>query len=709
LFEFHRLASAFGLGLAKSGDPAVDAEAARKELNGPAKRLLILDNASRPDKKRPDEGVTTESVEYWIPKTGGCHTIVTSREELLRAQAKSLEVTELELADAVMFLRQRGKRLEDPDAEDVARDLGRLPLALELAAAYVQETGITYREWREFYTQSRPELLNRTVEGSTQYSGSVAMACLRSISRVGAFARQLLCMLAFLRPHGIPVKLIENASEHLPFPTPKSAGRWNALRWLTRWFRPGPSDRLRPAGPVAQRVREGLAELNRYSLIRYKRGGPEESVGEDETKGPPDDEQNGEPQISVHKLVQDVLIDDLNDDERRTWQGAIVRLLNELFPAKTEDPKKLSETGPFLGAIDLEKLQGAPATDLGLLYCNLGNFYCRRLPNYKKARDYFDIGMKMMEGGRPDAARQVARAHRRYGDLLRLQGDLGTVERQYHAAKGLLAPGDDIEWGKIYSSEADFYSRFARTKNDLDEALRVAAKSLRRGLRALRKVMKVGGNGPDGELLADIHFELFQSYRVLADVHVTRGDHRRAGPCIEMARKYLREFERERHPLMGWLHRTQGEVHQLRGEYPEALAAYQDAISVFTEYNTKVGEGVALKRIGCLHLVCGDAVAAIPELDRASAVIGSVEGGESGNALILDARIRAGLMAEEGSALRGLLGKLASLLAGGPGTDPDYALGRTLLRPTHPGYQKGKETTLFQSLAELREMIDGAV
>jgi len=104
----------------------------RSELNQPARplRLLILDNAE-------DEA----SVREWIPKSGNCHTLLTSRFTAWPPGVETCPVWTLKPEPAHEFLLRRSGKAADEACAAVASKLGYLPLALEQAAAYVAEQG----------------------------------------------------------------------------------------------------------------------------------------------------------------------------------------------------------------------------------------------------------------------------------------------------------------------------------------------------------------------------------------------------------------------------------------------------------------------------------------------------------------------------------------------------------------------------------------
>jgi tetratricopeptide (TPR) repeat protein len=93
-------------------------------------RLLVFDNCEE-----------EELLVQWRPPTGGCHVLVTSRRELWdpKLGVRPLNLGVLDRRDSVALLREHRPDLpaEDPDLNAIARELGDLPLALELAGSYL--------------------------------------------------------------------------------------------------------------------------------------------------------------------------------------------------------------------------------------------------------------------------------------------------------------------------------------------------------------------------------------------------------------------------------------------------------------------------------------------------------------------------------------------------------------------------------------------
>lgn len=127
-------------------------EAVMSEWQGELPRLLVFDNCE-------DENL----LERWLPPTGGCRVLVTSRRE---SWDPLLGVNDLELGvfgrdDSVELLRKYRPDLpaDDPDLHAIAEELGDLPLALDLAGRYLKRYARDVAPAAYLGEIRRPELL----------------------------------------------------------------------------------------------------------------------------------------------------------------------------------------------------------------------------------------------------------------------------------------------------------------------------------------------------------------------------------------------------------------------------------------------------------------------------------------------------------------------------------------------------------------------
>jgi tetratricopeptide (TPR) repeat protein len=602
-----------------------DAERIKQRLHGPEPRLLVLDDA-------PDE----ESVQGWVPRHGGCHTLATSRYTGWSAHVHPMGIPILDREPAGELLIRLAGRGDDAAereaAERLAKRLGRLPLALRMAADYVRNHKISFDCFLLYYAQDPDRVLK----------GLVATIMRAPFDRIGALARAIFRVTSFLPVDTVQLSLLVEAEELL---------RRGARDILQRCV---PSSRAPASREYSRRLREqdlreGLVELERYSLGTL-----------------------GETTFSVHTLVREVQARALKGDERKTWLGVAVGLLNSAFPTKTEDPDAWVKYPSVFGAINPSHLLGAPAAELGMLYFNLGNLYRKKMSDLNRALKYFNKGFELWNSVAPSpTGQQASRVHRYHGDLRRLRGELGEAAEAYQTALGFMGPGEPGERGKVLSSQAELYARYATEPGHLKLALNAARLSVKCQERAKDR------------------FELFQSHRVLADVYVTCGKPIPALRHVMIAEGHL---PRKDHPHKGWLLRTKGEVHQMSVRLDDALGSYEEAHQVFVQDEHQAGRAVALKKIASVQMELGQFEDAVRNLDAALDVLKTVSGEEYLLAVVLLARIHAGLKLGEKN-LRRYHGRAQKLLFA-DGSRAPTTLGRILLRPTQPGYRVGRTTRL---------------
>jgi hypothetical protein len=160
-------------------------------------RLLILDNAE-------DEDSVTE----WIPKTGNCRTLITSRFTAWSHGVEVCPVWVLEAAPARDLLMRRSGRTDPGGADELAMKLDYLPLALEQAAAYIAETGGGFADYLRLYRGYERELLSFRTPGATDYPAPVYLTWRTTIEKVSPGARAALRLCSFLAPAPIPDGLL---------------------------------------------------------------------------------------------------------------------------------------------------------------------------------------------------------------------------------------------------------------------------------------------------------------------------------------------------------------------------------------------------------------------------------------------------------------------------------------------------------------------
>jgi tetratricopeptide (TPR) repeat protein len=175
------------------------AEAARTALNfiaegGFAKPwLLLYDNVEQP-----------KTLDGLLPRAGA-HALITTRFPDWKGRAVAVPLGVFADEEAVQFLLGRTGRSDKEGADRLARDLGKLPLALDHAAAYCKRTGTSFDKYREFL----PELIKRAPKDA-DYPRNVYATFSLAMEHAAADCpeAETLMGLAYFAPDDIPLSLI---------------------------------------------------------------------------------------------------------------------------------------------------------------------------------------------------------------------------------------------------------------------------------------------------------------------------------------------------------------------------------------------------------------------------------------------------------------------------------------------------------------------
>ena len=178
-------------------------------------------------------------------------------------------------------------------ARQLVTELGRLPLAIDQAGAYIEETGCGLAAYGQRYRHKHQLLLDRRGLSSDHPLSVVAtlrLAC-QQVSEQQPQALDLLRCCAFLSPDAIPEELLLAGGDAL-----------------------GPD--LGPVVADATQFDLAMATLRRYSMVQRH----------------PDSRT-----LSLHRLVQAVVRDWMGESEQTVWLQRLLVVLNALFPKNASE------------------------------------------------------------------------------------------------------------------------------------------------------------------------------------------------------------------------------------------------------------------------------------------------------------------------------------------------------------------------------------
>ncbi len=352
--DYSDLAAKLDLPQKDSPDQNAIVNAVKQWLEQNQKWLLIFDNAQEPD-----------VVKRFLPQGGGGHVIITSRNPNWGSVARPERGWGFQTqqrrsnsfsSEQIRMIRSRQSLL--------AEETGFLPLALEQAGAYIEETGISLSDYLDRFKKHRKKALERGKPAD--YPDTVATTweiSFQAVKEKSPASADLLNLCAFLAPDDIPKSLFLGRKD-LPEPLASSTADEFAFD-------------------------EIVAELRRYSLIS--------GTGN---------------KFSVHQLVQAVTRDRLTEDEQKNWSAVSVQLLNSAFQFGQDDVKSWENCAPLLP----HALASAGfAEELGILSETVAEIL-NNAGSYQKHLADFDEAKKMLREGSEDRrkgfrARSPQRGH----------------------------------------------------------------------------------------------------------------------------------------------------------------------------------------------------------------------------------------------------------------------------------------------------------
>jgi len=170
--------------------------------------LLVFDNAEHPS-----------AIENYLPRSNKGHIIITSRYRAWGDIAGTVKVDVFTRNQSIAFLNRRTKLNDSNGASLLAEALGDLPLALAQAAAYLEESGLTYFDYLKLFNKHRLLLLEEGRLSSEVYPDSVATTwdiTLLSIKETCPAAVEVLKIIAYFAPDDIPKDIFIRAKADLP-------------------------------------------------------------------------------------------------------------------------------------------------------------------------------------------------------------------------------------------------------------------------------------------------------------------------------------------------------------------------------------------------------------------------------------------------------------------------------------------------------------
>jgi tetratricopeptide (TPR) repeat protein len=512
--------------------------------------LLVLDNAD-------DLAIASA----FLPPHPGGHILLTTRAAATGQLAHRLEITTLGPEQGALFLLRRAGLLpSDASLEQITQELGDLPLALDQAGAYLEETGTSLGAYWQLYQEYRSELLHQRRGVGAGHPLSVATTWSLSFQRIeecNPAAADLLRLLAWLSPDAIAEEVLAVGAAFL-----------------------GP--RLSTVAENAWLLNQAIEVIRAYSLIQRD---PKEKM------------------LSMHRLVQSVLRDQQDETERPLWIERGIRAINATFPQVTYTARKQCERLLPLaqtGAQRIEREQLFTEESGRLLFETAS--YLLDCGRYAEAEPLYQRALHIRE-------QQLGPEHAQVADVLYDLAQLNQEQGKYEEAERLCRQALSIreqQLGPEHAQVADVLYRLASLCADLDEPVE-AELLYRQALSIWQKQL-----GPEHRSAASV-------FNSLAILYSKQGRYTETESLFQQALSIWQKQLGPEHPSVASVLSNLANFYLEQSRYAEAEPLYQRLLHIWRQPSGRLATArmaSALDRLAFVYTKQGKYAQAKPLYQR---------------------------------------------------------------------------------------------
>jgi tetratricopeptide (TPR) repeat protein len=529
--------------------------------------LLILDNA--------DELTLLPD---FLPLALGGHLLLTTRAAATGRLAHRLEIETLEPVHGALFLLRRAALLA-PDATleqasqeerelalQISQELGGLPLALDQAGAYLEETGMGLVSYWQIYQQHRANLLQERRGLVDDHPAPVASTWSLSFQRVeekNPAAAELMCMCAYLAPDAIAEEILTTGASFL-----------------------GPV--LAPVAADAFLLSQAIEALRAYSLVRRDPRGRT---------------------LSAHRLVQAVLQDAMEETERRLWTERAMLAVNAAFPKVEYSTWQQCERllpHALLAAHYVETDQIRSQEAGRLLYKTAT--YLQDHARYPDAESLHRRALRILEQQLGPEHSDVARSLNNLARTCHDQGKYADAEPLYQRALRIweqqLGPERSNaahslnNLANLYRAQgkyADAEPLYQRALRTWEQQLGPEHPNVAYPLHNLANLYHQQGKYADAEPLCQRalrireqqlgpeHSDVAHSLNNLATLYIEQGKYADAEPLLRRALRIWEQQLGPEHPNVAYPLHNLADLYREQGKYADAEPLYQQALRIWEQ------------------------------------------------------------------------------------------------------------------------------
>jgi len=299
ILDYMALAESLGIGNKRDESQEHIIAAVKQRLAKERNWLLLFDDVGE-----------ISSIDDFVPIEHDGHILLTTRSQAVGTSARKIEVEEMNIEEGVQFLlRRAGVReseggtntvleSERRNASDLVSLLGGLPLALDQAGAYIEETACGIAPYVSRYRNYQTSLLHLRGDFGEDHPEPVATTWSLSfdhVAQINAKAAHLLAFCAFLSPDAIPEELL-SISE--------------------------PERNMHPIIHNSLALDEAIRVLLRFSFVKR-------NISNNV--------------ISIHPLIQTVLKASMGDSDKRKWAEYAIIAVSREFPEFSYEQRNLCQ------------------------------------------------------------------------------------------------------------------------------------------------------------------------------------------------------------------------------------------------------------------------------------------------------------------------------------------------------------------------------
>ncbi len=525
--------------------------------------LLILDNADN-----------LALLADFLPPALAGHLLLTTRAAATGRLAHRVEIEVLLPEQGALFLLRRAALLA-PDADisqashqdqelakQISDELGGLPLALDQAGAYLEETGCSLSDYWHLYQQHRGALLLKrglAVDHPEPIATTWSLSFEQAREKNPA-AADLLCVCAYLAPDIIPEEILTAGASSLGLI-------------------------LAPVADDPFRLNQALEALRAYSLLRRN---PTEKT------------------LSIHRLVQAVLQGTLEEEERCIWRERAMLAVNAAFPHGKHETwsqceRMLSQALFVIQSIGQDQLRREEAGRL--LYETAS--YLQDRARYEEAEPLYRQALSIFEQQLGPAHPDVASSLDGLALLYKDQGKYAEAEPLHQRALRIREQqlgSEHLDVAYSLNNLADLYTEqkknveaeplYRRALSILEQQLGSEHPDVAAPLNNLANLYKQQEKYAEAEVLyqrslrireqqlGSEHSDVFFSLNGLANLYSAQGKYAQAEPLYRRALSILEQQLGSEHPDVAFPLNGLADLYYRQSNYVEAELLFQRALRI---------------------------------------------------------------------------------------------------------------------------------